>query len=192
VLDAVRRKCQQLNLILRAFNQPELIQAIEQDELDVVISLIPDKLGPGLRSMNIIELPLILLAPRNGKVRSAKDLWAAQRVTEPLISLNPNEIICQMFQQTLTRLGISWLPRIEMDALDLIEKYVEAGFGIGLSVRVPGKKFPSTIRVLDLKDFPPVRLGVIYRERANSDSGVRRVFLDEVRRQAAGIKGKIA
>jgi DNA-binding transcriptional LysR family regulator len=184
VLDAVKRKCPELNMILRALNQPELIEAVELGELDVVISLIPDKLGPGLRAVEIIELPLILLLPKTSALKSVKDLWANEKVVDPLISLKPNELICQVFQQTLARLGVSWLPRIEMDSLDLIEKYVETGFGIGLSVRVPQKKFSSTIRVVELPDFSPVRLGAIYREQSDSEPKVRRTFLEEVSRQA--------
>src|SRR6266446_4291648 len=41
VLEDVQRKFPRLSLILRALNQPDLIAAIEHDELDVVISLIP-------------------------------------------------------------------------------------------------------------------------------------------------------
>src|SRR5688572_6321112 len=140
VLEAVRQKCPELNMILRALNQPELIDALEQDELDVVISLIPDKLSPILRSTHIIKLPLVLLLPKSSKIKSARDLWACQRVADPLISLKPNELICQVFQERLAQLDVCWLPRIEMDSLDLIEKYVETGFGVGLSVRMPQKR----------------------------------------------------
>ena len=189
VLEAVRQKCRDLNMVLRALNQPELIEAIEQDELDVVISLIPDKLSPVLRSVDIISLPLVLLLPKDSKIKSAKDLWRGATVTERLISLKPNELICQVFQQTLTKLGVAWLPKIEMDSLDLIEKYVETGFGVGLSVRVPQKKFPSTIRVIELLDFPSVRLGAIFRE-SNSESRIGRAFLEEVSRQAERLSQK--
>lgn len=46
VLEALRKKCPELNMILRALNQPELIASLEHDELDLVISLIPDNLSP--------------------------------------------------------------------------------------------------------------------------------------------------
>src|SRR6266487_2198211 len=42
VIDAVRKQFPQLSMTLRAVNQPDLITAIEHDELDIVISLIPD------------------------------------------------------------------------------------------------------------------------------------------------------
>jgi DNA-binding transcriptional LysR family regulator len=185
VLETVRRQYPELNMVLRALNQPELIDAIEQDELDVVISLIPDKLSPTLRSVEIIQLELVLLAPRHSKIHSAQQLWVRQKITEPLIALKPNELICQLFQQTLNKLGLYWLPKIEMDSLDLIERYAEKGFGIGLSVRVPRKKFSSDIRVLELPDFPPVRLGAIYRAGTTVATTVCQAFLDAITAQAA-------
>src|SRR5438132_29719 len=110
--------------------------------------VLPDKLGPAFHAVDIMELPIILLVAKRSKIKSANDLWSNKRIAEPLISLKPNELICQLFQETLTNRGLSWLPKLEMDSLDLIEKYVEKGFGVGLSIRAPGRTCPSTIRAL--------------------------------------------
>jgi DNA-binding transcriptional LysR family regulator len=186
VIEAVRKQFPRLSMIVRAVNQPELIDAIEHDELDVVISLIPDHLSPALGSIDLLRLPLVLLVPKNSRIKSARDLWAGQKILEPLISLRPNELICQRFQQELARLGVSWLPRIEMDSLDLIEEYVGAGFGVGLSLRVPMTKLAASVRMLELPGFPSVTLGAIYRAEPNSERGIRGAFLAEIRRQAEG------
>lgn len=185
VIESIRRQFPGLNMILRALNQPELIDSLEQDELDVVISLIPDNLSPSVRALEIIALPLVLLTLKASKIKSATALWGSGRIQEPLISLGPNELICQRFQQMLTKIGVSWLPKIEMDSLDLIEKYVEAGYGLGLSVRLPEKKLSSKIRAIELPDLPPVKLGVLYRGESGPEYKVRRTFLEEVRKQAA-------
>ncbi len=185
VIESIRRQFPGLNMILRALNQPELIDSLEQDELDVVISLIPDNLSPSVRAVEIIALPLVLLTLKASKIKSATALWGSGRIQEPLISLGPNELICQRFQQMLTKIGVSWLPKIEMDSLDLIEKYVEAGYGLGLSVRLPEKKLSSKIRAIELPDLPPVKLGVLYRGESGPEYKVRRTFLEEVRKQAA-------
>ena len=74
----------------------------------------------GVRAVEIITLPLILLAPKTSKIKSAKDLWGNGRVQETLIALGPNELICQQIQQQLARLGVCWLPKMEMDSLELI------------------------------------------------------------------------
>jgi len=187
VIEAVRKQFTGLNMILRALNQPELIDGLERDELDIVISLIPDNLSPGVRAVEIIALPLCVLAPKASKIKAATDLWASGPLQEPLIALGPNELICQQFQHTLAKIGVTWLPKIEMDSLELIEKYVEAGYGFGLSIHLPHKKLSPKVRTIALPDFPPVKLGVLYRGQSSCDERVRDVFLDEVRRQAARV-----
>jgi DNA-binding transcriptional LysR family regulator len=182
VIASVQRQFPRMSLILRAANQPELIAGLERDELDILISLVPDNLGPAIVAVDIMDLPLILLALRTSGSKSAGELWKNGSATAPLISLGPNELISQRFQQTLANLGVSWPPRIEMDSLDLIEKYVEDGYGVGLSVRLPHKKFSSKIRILELPDFPSVTLALLYRRGPESE--ICQAFLDEVKRQA--------
>lgn len=186
VIASIRKQFPRINIILRALNQPELIAGIEQDELDVVISLLPDNLSPVVQFEMLMELPMTLLAPKNTKLRSADELWKEGRVEEPLIALGPNELICQCFQQTLTKLGVSWLPTIEMDSLELIESYVEAGYGLGLSVcRPESKGVSSKLRIIELDGFPRLRFGLLHRSNSNSNENVKRAFLEEVRKQAA-------
>lgn len=102
-----------------------------------------------------------------------------------MIALGPNELICQQFQQQLARMGISWVPKLEMDSLELIEKYVEAGYGLGLSVRLPDRKLSSKVRAIELPGFPPVRLGLLHRGQSNAENKVLLAFLGEVKKQAA-------
>jgi len=184
VIDSIRKQFPRLNMILRAMNQPELIAGIEHDQLDVVISLLPDNLNPGLQCEVLIELPLVLLASKAAKVTSAEELWREGKVSETLIALGPTELICQRFQETLAKIGVSWLPSIEMDSLELIETYVDAGYGLGLSVGRPETK-TTKIRIIQLAGFPSLRLGLIYRKSPNSNEDVKRAFLEEVRKQAA-------
>ncbi len=185
VIDAVRKQFPRLSLILRAMNQPLLLDALQRDELDIVITLIPDSLGPSISSTEIVTLPLVLLVPKQCKIKSAQDLWADGGVTEPLIALAPHELLCQRFQQTLAEMGVRWTPTIEMDSLDLIEKYVAAGYGIGLSVRLPEKKLPANVRAVELPGFPSLRLGVLHRRESGAGDTARRAFLAELTRQSA-------
>jgi DNA-binding transcriptional LysR family regulator len=186
VIESIRKQFPRLNMILRALNQPELIAGIEQDQMDVVISLLPEGLSPSLHCEILIELPLVLLAPRSAKISSAEELWRQGKVSETLIALGHTELICQRFQETLVKIGVSWLPNIEMDSLELIETYVEAGYGLGLSVGRPKSKTASSkIRVIQLPGFPSLRLGLMYRKNLNSNGDVKRAFIEEIRKQAA-------
>jgi DNA-binding transcriptional LysR family regulator len=184
VIEAVRKQFPGLNMILRALNQPELIDSLERDELDVIISLIPDNLSHGVQAVEIVALPIILLGPKASKIKSANDLWDNGQIQEALIALGPNELICQQFQEQLAKIGVSWLPKMEMDSLELIEKYVEAGYGLGLSVRLPDRKLSSKVRAIELPGFPPVKLGLLHRGESTAESRILRAFLEEVKSQA--------
>ena len=72
-----------------------------------------------------------------------------------------------------------------MDSLDLIQEYVGAGFGVGLSVRVPRAQVSSRVRILELPDFPSVTLGSLYRAESNSERGICGAFLDEILKPAS-------
>jgi len=62
---------------------------------------------------------------------------------------------------------------------------LKAGYGLGLSVRLPDKRLSSKVRAIELSDFPPVKLGVLYRGESACENNVRRAFLEEVRKHAA-------
>ena len=62
---------------------------------------------------------------------------------------------------------------------------LKAGYGLGLSVRFPDKKLSSKVRAIDLSDFPPVKLGILYRGESACETKIRRAFLEEVRNHAA-------
>lgn len=185
VIDVLRKQSPGLNLILRALNQPELIDSLERDELDVAISLISENLGANLRVAEIAKLPIVLLLPRRSKIKFVTDLCNAGRIEETLIALGPNELICQYFQRMLAKLGVSWLPKMEMDSLELISRYVERGYGIGLSVRMPRQQRSKHLRVLDLPECQPVKVGVIYRSAPSGDGKLLHNFVEEVQKQAA-------
>jgi len=52
---------------------------------------------------------------------------------------------------------------VEASSMDLIENYVADGLGIGVSVRVPSQPLPKNVRALPLKNFPPARIGALWR-----------------------------
>ncbi len=184
VLEALRSQFPRLSMILRGSNQPELIEALERDELDLVISIIPENLSPALGCIELTQLRLVLLVPRMSRVRSAKDLWRGAQVSEPLICLPPNESICQCFQRALAQRGLTWVPSIEMDSLDMIERYAAAGYGIGLSLEMPERKLPSKVRLLELEGFPSVALGLLYRTHFSGNQELRQAFIERVKQEA--------
>jgi DNA-binding transcriptional LysR family regulator len=177
LLQVARRKFPQLKAALREGYQPELEALLQKQEIDIAVTLIEKKPPPGIHAQALLELPLILLAPKQSPYRSAGELWKLDKIGDPLICLPASEAICRNFQQTLAKLGVDWFPGIEVSSLDLIEAYVSNGFGIGLTVSIPKTKLSPKVRPLALPGFAPVSIGVLWQGRP---SPVAKLLLDEL------------
>jgi len=178
---SVRKKFPNLKIALREGYQAELESLLQREELDLVVTLIEKKSAPGIHSVALLELPLVLLVDKNSKITSADQLWKRDKIEEPLICLPNMEAMCKHFQQGLAKLGVDWFPSIEVSSVDLIETYVGSGFGIGLSVIVPKARNALNVKAVPLPDFAPVIMGALWRGKS---SALLQVFLDELQLRA--------
>jgi DNA-binding transcriptional LysR family regulator len=101
-----------------------------------------------------------------------------------LISLAPEEVMVKQFHSRLARLGVNWPTRVELSAMDLISIYVLLGFGVGLSVAVPGAKLGRELRFLPLPQFPPLVIAVLWNKNISASSAS---FVQQIRERAAKI-----
>jgi DNA-binding transcriptional LysR family regulator len=154
---------------------------LQREEVDLAITLIEKKSGAGIQTLPLVELPLVLLVPTTSSLASADQLWKRDKIDEPLICLPPKEAICKNFQDALQRKGIDWFTSIEVSSLDLVETYVAAGLGIGLSVMVPRVLAAPNLRIIPLPGFSPVIVGALWRGKR---SGLVQAFLQELESRA--------
>ena len=181
VLRTVRKKFPEMNVAFREAYQPALEAMLQQQELDVAITVTDKKPPAGMQSLVLLELPLMLLTPAESGIKAVEQLWKMDKIAEPLICLPATEMICKNFQQGLSRLGVDWFPGIEISSLDTVETYVADGFGIGLTVSIPKTKLSSKVRPLALPGFPPIVLGALWRGKP---SPPLRALLDELQAAA--------
>ncbi len=177
----VRKKFPNLKIGLREGYQAELESLLQKEELDLAVTLIEKKSASGIHSVALLELPLVLLTQKEGRITNAEQLWQRDKIEEPLICLPSAEAMCKNFQQNLAHMKVDWFPSIEVSSIDLIETYVASGFGIGLSVLIPKAKARPDLRVLPLPEFPPVIMGALWRGRS---SALVQTFLDELQLRA--------
>lgn len=115
--------------------------------------------------MDLMKLPLVLVFPKELEAKSFESLVEEvdgnDVVSQPLVGLPENEVVAQTFQRELERRGIHWETRVEVNSLELIDAYVRNGFGLGLSVKVPGKEAGEGLRTIDLNGFEPLRIGLL-------------------------------
>jgi len=163
LLQGVRARFPGLKIALREGYPAHLVELLARDEVDLVITLVEQKAIKGFHTLVLLELPMVLLVPQDSPVKSAEELWRRDRIAESLICLPGHEQLAKNFQARLVKLGVEWYPTIEASSVDLIETYVATGLGIGISIAQPKRPPPAGVRVLPLKDFPPVLIGALWR-----------------------------
>jgi DNA-binding transcriptional LysR family regulator len=181
LFQTVRKKFPNLKIGLREGYQAELESLLDKEELDLAVTLIEKKSSNGIRTVSLLELPLVLLVEKSSPIASAEQLWKQDKIEYPLICMPNAEAICRTFQQALARMGVDWFPSMEVSSVDLIEVYVANGFGIGLSVEVPNGKLSPNVRAIPLPGFDPVVLGALWRGKS---SALLQAFLDEMQLRA--------
>jgi len=181
VFQAARKKLPGLKLSLCEGFGAQLEGLLLHDEIDLALTTIEKRPANGVRFLPLVEVRPCLLTRKESAVKSAAELWKRDKIEDALICLPAAEPMCRNFQKKLSKLGREWFPAIEASSIDLIEAYVAAGFGVGLSILIPGKPPPPALRELPLDDFEPVVVGALWRGRKTP---LLEIFIDEARKRA--------
>jgi DNA-binding transcriptional LysR family regulator len=181
VLEALKQRVPELRLTLREVTPEEAGRLLTNQEVDVAISLHRDHPTPPVRLVELMRLPVVLLAPPGAKHKTLAALVKSGKnggIKEPLITLISDEVLTQLFLDTLEQRGLSWSPTIEVNTLALVHAYVSRGFGYGVTVGVPVVETPENVRVIRLPKFPQLVVGFSYTGDLNP---VAALFLEEAR-----------
>ena len=171
-----------LEVTLREATQPGAERMLREHEIDLAVVLLETKPASGLRSEALLKLPMILLVAADAPWRTAAEvLRAAARGPLPLVALSPREHLAQVFQRELAARKLVWKPRIEASSIELIEAYVGHGFGVGLSLEIPGRALSPKVRALRLRGFPLLVFGALSSGRMPAPASA---FLELARARA--------
>lgn len=164
VMQRLRAKFPKLKYSLRTLGYQSEVEAwLRKGHADVIIAPVYARAPTGLRQTRFASVPLVLQVHPKSSVRSAEELWARKKITEPLICLPADIGITRDFFDTLKKRGVRWPNVIEATSLDLVTRYVANGDGIGLNVLVKPKQRPRDVRILPLEGFAPVTMGALWR-----------------------------
>jgi DNA-binding transcriptional LysR family regulator len=170
LLQKLRSKFSEFRLYLHEAARAEAERLLLARDVDLAITLVEKKSRAGIQVRSLLELPLILLVHRKSGLARAEELWNRDKIEETLISFPRTDPIHASFQRGLEHLGVEWFCGIEVNSARLIERYVASGYGIGLAVAVPGFKPAEGVRVLELRDFPPVVVGASWSGKLSNIS----------------------
>lgn len=177
ILQRVRAKFPAFRLYLHEATRTDAERLLLARDVDLAIMLIDKKSRAGIQVRSLLELPLILLVHKNSKVTRAEELWKRDKIEETLVCFSWSDPVHAHFQRGLQRLGMEWFCGIEVTSERLIQHYLASGYGIGLTVAVPGFKPPANLRGLPLSNFPLVVVGVAW---SGKFSDIARQFLAEL------------
>lgn len=178
---SLRRSSPRLRFTFNEGPQGQIEDWLKEKRIDLAVTLLEGIPPAGCLSEPLLSLPMILLAPVRSKVRKAADVWRRGAIPKTLICPNLQHAISRGFFEELQRRKIEWPVGMEANSIELVETYVKNGLGIGLSLKVPGRKPPDGLRRLPLPDFPRVDVGMIWRRNPNAATSV---VVEELRRQA--------
>lgn len=150
-------------LAVRSGFQGDFEAWLQSREIDLAVLPLRRQAPPHCRTQPLMRLPLVLLANRKSKLKSAAELWARSTIEEPLVALPPAEPVCELFQEGLKRKRATWPVTTEASSLELITHYVISEGGFGISVQLPGLYDERKVRVLSLDGFPTLELGLVWR-----------------------------
>jgi DNA-binding transcriptional LysR family regulator len=176
IFERLRAREANVKISLRDALHSEVFHILERNEADFAISLLDGKSGTGLKTHKLLELSLVLLVSDVSPVRSAEEIFKSDKIQQSLIGLPAKESVSKVFLSELSKRKIDWPVGIEVGSLDMIEPYVASGFGVGVSVCIPGRIWSAGIRAILLEDFPKISVGVCW---SGALSEVHQSFLDE-------------
>ncbi|MDP3071494.1 MAG: LysR family transcriptional regulator [Opitutaceae bacterium] len=181
VVDRLRAHHPQMKLALRSGFTVELESWLRAGEIDLAITPLEGRPPARLNCVRMLRMPLVLVVPRDSKLKSAEELWAQKEIAEPLVSVPPTEAISRIFRKGLQRRRVNWPPAIEASSLELVARYVERGYGLGVSVALPEIVQHPGVRTLPLEGFDPVEVVILWQGEATP---LIRLVLEESRRYA--------
>jgi DNA-binding transcriptional LysR family regulator len=184
ILAKYKRQSPDFGLTLHDVNQIGAEDLLRRREIDLAITELEGRPAAFIESCELARLPLVLLTPKRTPLRSLKDVFKRGKPRERLISLPAHEVISKQFQAGLKKLGHTWPAAIEVSSIDLIDTYASLGFGIGVSVAVPGRKRDRGLRHITLPGFPQLAVSALW---AGDLTSLAASFLAEVKK----IAGKV-
>ena len=194
LLADLRKEVPGLRLTLRDVAPSDVHQFLVNQHADLAMSVINAQSGnvwgDGMKSVELMRLPLMLWLPEDHPATCLEDLLEEgnPEVSMPLVGLPKHESVTQLFQKGVAGRNLTWPVTVEVGSLDGVRHFVRCGFGAGVAVSVPEMAVPTGVKAVDLDGFPPVVMGIVYQGALKP---VAQRFLEAAVERAAALTKKI-
>ncbi len=170
-----------LQLAFRSGFQQQMETWLRDREIDLAITPLESRPAARIRCLRLVRLPLVLVVPKKSKIKSAAELWALDKIDQPLINLPATESVSRMFQKNLKRLRVEWPTAIEASSLETVVQFVINGYGLGVNVDVGQFAAHPQVRILPLENFDPIQMVAFWH---GEPTPLIRMVLEEMQRYA--------
>jgi len=167
----------------------EMLEGLENDKLDVALSVGQQRGTRGLKWTPIRRAPWQLVGTRTHPLARRSQVTPAEVAREPLL------VFCQRDYPEYWEIITGWLqqhklrPQIagEYDGLESLMAAVESGLGVALLTSRTAHRVPERVRLKKLSAAPePVCIAVGHRDDRADDKPLV-VFVEELRKAAAAL-----
>lgn len=158
-----------MRLTLLESEPTDVHSLLVNQKVDIGVTVLHGRAAEGLRTFELLKLPLAFHVPAGEKAKSLDDLlkdddWQKGKVGRlPLIGLPSHEILSKMMREEFSALKINWPVEVEVSSLDTVTEYVARGFGVGVGIAVPGDKPIKGVRTIVPKGFSPMVVGAMWQ-----------------------------
>ncbi len=184
-LKEVRKQFKSFKLAIREIEPTHAEPLLRNREIDIAVSFWERQPVGGIKYQKLGSLALALVVPESSPFKSADEaIKEAAKSSLGLISLPGETSLTKFFQQELARRNMAWKQTIEVNSLDIIQTYVLDSFGYGLSVLIPDAPLPKGLKLLPLKGYPPLVIGLFWMGKL---APVTQAFADEMQKYVSAL-----
>lgn len=109
-----------------------LLEALEEDRLDLVVGTLPSDPPAGLFSFPIYRERLVLIAPSGHPIAGKKRVDAGMLAEHPFISFHEESITRQLLEKAFLDQGVTPRITMAMGSPEAIKKLVASGLGLAV------------------------------------------------------------
>ena len=120
----------QIKLLARAY--ATLMDLVSAGEVDIALGVRPDPELPSVDFIHLFKSDFALITPGGHELLQLSEVHLRDIASWPLILLGPHSYSRMILEQALKREGLSYSITLEMDIVEMVKRYVEAGMGIAV------------------------------------------------------------
>ncbi len=165
VFREVRATFPELHLVLKEGLPAQIAEWLARGAIDLAVTILEETVPEHYVTEPLVRLPFVLLVPARSSLRNVAAIWRRPKSAPVLVGPHHDDAISRAFRKGLAGRGVHWPVGLEVNSLELVETLVLNGFGLGLSVEVPGRKLRAGLRALPFRDLPPLQVGMIWQLR---------------------------